>query len=612
MLLKFYQNLTILVSFGAAIFGESHPCHPCDNPFLGYDKCHSNNKDQKIVDFSGVCSSKCYDSARSCSHQIGGDGTECQFFVSSGKGGCSLDEVGLWPVLQCDGQSDKCQCPPASFGHVPLEDDVVITAYPFECDCAAENQFPTTPDILVTNRGWRELAFVSTSSRHEWRCGQFRLSRAAPGRRLRYDCPIHKPLDHGTAVSLQLCTREHTVTYRFQLPDIANISYRSGLKLSSWEPMIVVHTHRSDRLVYSIQRSPPALNISEYDVRLVHCDRVDCTRYHTLEGTERHLVEAPSKNTSVPGVFRVSFDLPEDAGNLSLLVQPRGGQPTLSAVVRYPGKNTAEMAILASVLVLFLVLVIGAFAYLKLFYKPKEPALVEVLVLYNSNASLARHVARRLENHCLVRTRLDVVDIPRASAGMDPVEWLTAELRRCRTVLLLVFPESSALPIYPRIYPSAVHYLQMDAGRTRVVIGHAGGDACAPLPPLPAAQVCRLPAQLGRLARAVRGATWLGRGCMDARELASRLTDSKDGHQLVAMLENPSQVPPPETAPLPVDAEPPPPPELQLLTEPPPRNEHMLAPHVSSTDVLMNGLTPEGRRQTPEEESDGDDDIKWH
>ena len=42
---------------------------------------------------------------------------------------------------------------PAS-GHVPLEDDVVITSYPFEC-CAIRNQFATAPDILITNSGWR-------------------------------------------------------------------------------------------------------------------------------------------------------------------------------------------------------------------------------------------------------------------------------------------------------------------------------------------------------------------------------------------------------------------------------------------------------------------------
>ena len=69
-----------------------------------------------------------------------------------------------------------------------------------------------------------EVTFVSTSSLHKWRCGQFRLSAGASGRRLRYDCPIHQPLEHGTAVSLQLCTREHTATFRYQLPDHDNIS----------------------------------------------------------------------------------------------------------------------------------------------------------------------------------------------------------------------------------------------------------------------------------------------------------------------------------------------------------------------------------------------------
>ena len=64
------------------------------------------------------------------------------------------------------------------------------------------------------------------SSRHSWRwrCGQFRLSAGVPGRRLRYDCPVHQPLEQGSAVSLQVCTREHTVTYRFQLPYLAHIS----------------------------------------------------------------------------------------------------------------------------------------------------------------------------------------------------------------------------------------------------------------------------------------------------------------------------------------------------------------------------------------------------
>ena len=45
--------------------------------------------------------------------------------------------------------------------------------------------------------------------------------------------------------------------------------------------------------------------------------------------------EAASESTSYPGVFRVAFDLPEEAGNLSLLVQPKGGRVTLSAVVLY-------------------------------------------------------------------------------------------------------------------------------------------------------------------------------------------------------------------------------------------------------------------------------------
>ena len=48
----------------------------------------------------------------------------------------------------------------------------------------------------------------------------------------------------------------------------------------------------------------------------------------------------------------------------------------------------------------------------------KEPAEVEVLVTYNSNSGLARHVARQLETHCRISTKLDVVDIPQNSAGM--------------------------------------------------------------------------------------------------------------------------------------------------------------------------------------------------
>ena len=54
--------------------------------------------------------------------------------------------------------------------------------------------------------------------------------------------------------------------------------------------MIAVHTHRSDRLVYSVQRSPPALDVTEYDVRLVRCDTVDCSRYRAVEGTSRRLL----------------------------------------------------------------------------------------------------------------------------------------------------------------------------------------------------------------------------------------------------------------------------------------------------------------------------------
>ena len=37
---------------------------------------------------------------------------------------------------------------------------------------------------------------------------------------------------------------------------------------------------------------------------------------------------------------------------------------------------------------------------------------------YNSNSGLARHVARQLETHCRISTKLDVVDIPQNSAGM--------------------------------------------------------------------------------------------------------------------------------------------------------------------------------------------------
>ena len=57
----------------------------------------------------------------------------------------------------------------------------------------------------------------------------------------------------------------------------------------SWEPLIAVHTHRSDKLVYSVQRSPPALNISAYDVRLVNCETLDCISYRDVPGTERRV-----------------------------------------------------------------------------------------------------------------------------------------------------------------------------------------------------------------------------------------------------------------------------------------------------------------------------------
>lgn len=133
---------------------------------------------------------------------------------------------------------------------------------------------------------------------------------------------------------------------------------------------------------------------------------------------------------------------------------------------------------------------------------------------------------------------------------------------------------------------------------TQVVIGHAGGSECAPLPPVPGARQYRLPSELNSLVRAVRGAPWPGRGYMDARELARRQAVSEGGRSLVAMLERPMEMPPPEIAPLPVDDDAPVPVQLPL-PKPPKRDENKLAPHIPSTDQLLDPLAPNGNGRPP-------------
>ena len=133
---------------------------------------------------------------------------------------------------------------------------------------------------------------------------------------------------------------------------------------------------------------------------------------------------------------------------------------------------------------------------------------------------------------------------------------------------------------------------------TQVVIGHAGGPACAPLPSVPGARQYRLPSELSSLIRAVRGAPWPGRGYMDARELARRQALSEGGQSLVEMLERPREVPPPEVAPLPVDDNVPVP-LLPPLPKPPKRDGQKLIPDIPSTDQLLDPLAQNGNGRPP-------------
>ena len=43
--------------------------------------------------------------------------------------------------------------------------------------------------------------------------------------------------------------------------------------------------------------------------------------------------ELPSESDRDPGVFRLEFDIPEEAGKIALLVKPRGGRETVSAIL---------------------------------------------------------------------------------------------------------------------------------------------------------------------------------------------------------------------------------------------------------------------------------------
>ena len=99
----------------------------------------------------------------------------------------------------------------------------------------------------------------------------------------------------GTLIPPCCISRPHLTAVFSPLPPDAD---RSVL---SWEPLIAVHTHRSDKLVYSVQRSPPGLNISHYDVRLVNCERLDCGSYRDVPGTERRGVRVRDWGVVVRG-----------------------------------------------------------------------------------------------------------------------------------------------------------------------------------------------------------------------------------------------------------------------------------------------------------------------
>ena len=102
---------------------------------------------------------------------------------------------------------------------VPPPAPLVLRLAPISCVVdRVGNGLSRTPLPAAT-----ELAFIANSS-ETWRCGLFHLTEDASGQRLRYDCPKYPPVVQGNPVSLQICTREHTVTYRFRLPHFENIS----------------------------------------------------------------------------------------------------------------------------------------------------------------------------------------------------------------------------------------------------------------------------------------------------------------------------------------------------------------------------------------------------
>ncbi|XP_037073223.1 uncharacterized protein LOC119094253 [Pollicipes pollicipes] len=454
--------LLFLCIFQCVPAGRGHSCHSCADPFMWKKSC--DNQVKKIVDFSGLCP-RC-ESAVSCSHQIaeGLPPTGCIFAK-----GCPANASGEPSLLQCNGPSGpSCKCPDQPDGGAGagvagwLEDLVTVTAYPYVCNCTVETGFTTALDIRVNLTGWRALGLVLLRGLNNIRCVEFRLSPAAAGHspaRLQYDCPTFPPKDQGTRVQLQLCAGMQTVNYRLRLPFLNNISEPA---LASWEPLVLVHMHRWDRLVFSVQRAPPTLCVRRYSLQLVLCERADCQAHRPIVGTELQREEDCSKSGTDAGSFRVEYELPSVGGNISLLVVPEGGRPTLSAAIDYATPDTLYIVAVV-ILVTVLLLVVAVVVWIK--YFRKLPKCLDVLVVYNRNTNLVRLLASGLEKYCLVKPKMDIVDIPRADAGMDPAEWLTTELKRCRHVLVLVFPDTTAPPIYPRLFSMALHHLKMDAGR---------------------------------------------------------------------------------------------------------------------------------------------------
>ena len=67
----------------------------------------------------------------------------------------------------------------------------------------------------------------------------------------------------------------------------------SNRSVHSWEPLIAAHRHRSDALVYSVQRSPAYLDITEYEVELVWCRDPRCRQHQAIQGTRRVVTVRP-------------------------------------------------------------------------------------------------------------------------------------------------------------------------------------------------------------------------------------------------------------------------------------------------------------------------------